>query len=980
MKTLTAGALAKVTQELGTEPLILVAIDWYGTGDFFLYTDRLVSGLDTDIKVLSVSDISVTPSSKTGQASDVNVSLDDTDGNIKATLNTVNIYNKKCIIYQFFKGLVDADKFILFKGMIDAPVSWSESDRTVDLQIISEVEDTEIGVSLEETDIIDVNPDDNSPPWPLAFGNVVHVPATRIVQYPIAKLSEPFCVIDQMLYSQLSALEKAWYDQQMILSFWKLVSQGASNIGAIPSILMQRYIAIIKLEYQYEQLVKSNKGEIAEANKFRRKRRDKSELEKRKIEEIGDLRDEIKGWKVNLKLVQAQKELIERQIDLAAYEIQLKRAASSNVVGAVNGLMSIYQTYVAAMMEICRQSECATLTVKVEDSEQFTQNTPLELLINNLKWRGVFVDGTLTLHPYPLPRYSAIPLGSRGSVADDCGNIDDMKGADLFWIDDASYNLTNMYLFVESRYDGRKHIIKVIEQDGTKCRFQLMPFGTYNYQGQYGANVVKSVTSLPAVNFSGWDDLPAGWNDLAPQIAPWVELSAATLQALYPALPNDDETKNLRQLEKLLPMENGWDVVVVAPRPRDIFTVIGEDIIEITEVSPVPLPNWFTSEIFLEEYPNEIKWRADVGDEVREAAYDYDIYVANILPSTIKAVYAYKTENDKKSLTPVPSTYYAKNEAEPLYDADGNLKLTVASIRMKVPLSQIQGEDWEDQIYVTLDSYVGPNTVDIISYFIDNYTDKSKDATTFASVRAAIDNYPSSFALFDRPNVFEIINEIAMQARCVAYVNNDTYYLKYLAAEPASDLTLTEADISGERSLQVSYGDASDLTTKLLVDWKPNYLPDTQKYLTLRHNVALYGLREKEINMFIYNIESLVKKSATFWLIRWANLWKRVSFTTFLPQIRLELYDTVLFDLAATHLATADIKGVIENISYSTNGKELTFDCWLPVKMGEMSQYVFAWPAAADADASFPTDIEIIQGNAGGNGIGKGIVTIIQGQ
>jgi hypothetical protein len=787
-------------------------------------------------------------------------------------------------------------------------------------------------------------------------------------------------VIDQMLYAQLSALEKAWYDQQMILSFWKLVSQGASNIGAIPSILYQQYILIIKMESQYETLVKGNKEDIAEANKLRRKRRDKSDAEKHRIEEIGELRDEIKGWKADLKAIQGQKELIERQIELAAYEIDLKRAASANIVGAVNGLMAIYQTYVAAMMEICRQSDCATLQVKVEDSEQFTQNEPIELLINNLKWRGIFSSGQLTLHPIALPRYNNIGIANRGSVADDCGNINEMKGADLFWVEDASYNLTNMYILARSRYDGRNHILKIVEQNNTKCRFELVPFGTYNFQGQYGANVVKSVTSLPSINFSGWDDLPQGWNDLAPQIEPWVELKPQTLQALYPALPNDDETKHLRQLEKLLPLENGWDPIIVVPRPRDIFTVIGEDIIEILEVSPVPLPSWFDGNIFLEEFPSEIKWAANVGDEIRYAENDYEIYVANILPSTIKAIYAYKDEDGKKLLSIVPSTYYTKNEAEPLYDIDGNLKLTVTSIRLKVPLTHIQGEKWDDEIYVTMDSSVGPNTVDIIEYFINTYTNKTIDSTSFNTVKSLIDNYPSSFALFDRPDVYSIINEIAMQARCVAYVNNDIYYLKYLAKEPTSNLTLTEADIDGEQSLQVSFGDASELVTKLLVSWAPNYLPDTKKYLTLRHNVALYGLREKETTIFIYNIESLVKKSATFWLIRWANLWKRVSLSTFLPQIRLELYDTVTFDLASTHLANTDIKAVVENITYSPDGRSITLDCWLPIKMGEMSKYIFAWPSEADEDAGFPTDIEIIQGNAGGNGIGKGIVTIIQGQ
>jgi len=868
----------------------------------------------------------------------------------------------------------------VFKGVVDSPVEWAENERSVNIEILSEIEDQEIGVSLEETDIIDVDPDTNSPPWPLAFGNVVHVPATKVTQFPVAKLAEPFAAVDQMLYSQLRALEQAWYDQQVIITFWKLVEQGAMNIGATPSVLLYQYVYWIKLEYAYEQLVGENKEEIAEANNLRHIRRDKNDAERNKIDGVADLREEIKGFKSILKDIKGQKELVERMVDLAQYERDLRRAASMNITGAINGLMGIYQTYVAAMMEICRQSEHAILDIAVEDSEKFPQGTDLVLIINNLKWRGQFNDGVLTIHPEPMARYKDVPLGSRHSASDECGNIEEMKGADLFWISDASYNMTNMYLLVKNRNRNWRHIIKVIEQDGTKCRFQLMPFGSYNYQGQFGAKVVRTTTPVPTFNSRGWDKLPEGWSDMKPEINPWTQLSGVTMSALYPAMPNQDEIRNLRQLEKLTRYEGGGVTVVSIPSPRDIFTVIGQDIIEIEEVSPVPLPDWFDWPIYLEEYPDLIRWGGNVDDEVREDGTDHDIYVANILPSTVKAVYAYRTDKDKKIFTKVPTAYYSKNEAEVLYNADGDACLTITSIRLKVPLSHIQGELWEDQIYVTMDSSVGPNTVDIISYFVDTYTNKSKDAASFASVRAAIDNYPSSFALFNRPNVYEIINAIAMQARCVAYINNDIFYMKYLATEPGTDVTLTESDLSGEEPFKLSYGDASQLITKLVARWQPNYLPDKERYLTLRHNVNQYGLHEQEQDFFIYNIESLVIKSATFWLIRWANLWKRVAFTTFLPQLKLDLYDTVLFDLDQTHLASTAIKGVIEQVTYNSDNNSINFSCWLPVKIGEMTQYEFAWPAAAADDASFPTDVEVEQGNAGGSGIGRGIITIIQGQ
>lgn len=979
MKTLTANALAELATKLGTEPLTLVAIDWLGIGKYFIYSDRVVSGITTRVALLECSSLNTTPSSKAGQATDLNVLLDDTDGYTKNLLNTINPYHKPVIVYQFFKGLTTADKFVLFKGVVDTPIQWSENERTISLQFLTEIEDQEIGVSLEETDIIDTDPDVNTPPWPLAFGNVVHVPATRVTQYPIAKLAQPFCCVDQMLYAQMRALEKAWVDQQVITYFWQLVHQGASGINADPLTLYNQYIYWIKLEYYYEGLVNGNKEDIAEANDLRHQRRNKNAVEEARIDDIPGLRAEIRGWKTTIKNIQYQKELTERMIDLAQYEIDLKSAVSQNIIACVDGLMNIYQTYVKAMLEACRQSDCAITEIKVEDNEEFVQDEKLTLIIANMKWLGQFHDDILTIHPTPLARYSDVPLAERQSAVDDCGTIEEMKGVDLFWIEDASYNLTNMYLLVRNRNNNTRHIIKVIEQDGTKCRYQLVPFGSYNYQGQYGASVVRGGTALPTIQTDGWRRMPGDYAGPDPDIDPWTELSPLTLQALLPAVPNDDETRNLRQLEKLIPRASTGPLVVMIPSPRDIYTIIGPDIAEIEEASPVPLPAWFDYSIYLEEYPNEIRWTANVGDEIREDGTDHDIYVANILPSTIKAIHAYRTVNDERILTQVPTSYYSKNEAEPLYDINGNLKLTVTSIRLKVPLGNIQGEQWDNQIYVTMDSSVGPNTVDIIEHLITTYTDKSIDSISFDATKIALENYPSSFAIFDRPNIYDIISEIAMFARCVVFLSNDVFYIKYLAAEPSSDTTLTESDISGEEPFALSYGDNS-LVTKLLAKWRPNYLPDKERYLTLRHNVAKYGLHEDEKDFFIYNIESLVIKSATFWLIRWANLWKRVTFTTFLPQLKLDIYDTVTFDLHYTHLASTAIKGVIESIVYSNENNTIDFSCWLPVRIGEMSQYEFAWPATAAETAEFPTDIEIEQGDAGGNGIGRGIVTIIQGQ
>ena len=40
-------------------------------------------------------------------------------------------------------------------------------------------------------------------------------------------------------------------------------------------------------------------------------------------------------------------------------------------------------------------------------------------------------------------------------------------------------------------------------------------------------------------------------------------------------------------------------------------------------------------------------------------------------------------------------------------------------------------EGWSDELYITFQSSVGPNTVDILEYIIENYTDLTYDTASF---------------------------------------------------------------------------------------------------------------------------------------------------------------------------------------------------------------------------------------------------------
>ena len=144
-------------------------------------------------------------------------------------------------------------------------------------------------------------------------------------------------------------------------------------------------------------------------------------------------------------------------------------------------------------------------------------------------------------------------------------------------------------------------------------------------------------------------------------------------------------------------------------------------------------------------------------------------YVASITPGTVLSVKAYRTIDGVRQLTVVPSSYYTI--ATKTY---GSITATV--VQLPQPLSLYAdtvsseylpvSEGWSDELYITFQSSVGPNTVDILEYIIENYTDLTYDTTSFNTVRRRAPPFPSNFPILSRKNVIAVLKEIAFQARC----------------------------------------------------------------------------------------------------------------------------------------------------------------------------------------------------------------------
>lgn len=320
--------------------------------------------------------------------------------------------------------------------------------------------------------------------------------------------------------------------------------------------------------------------------------------------------------------------------------------------------------------------------------------------------------------------------------------------------------------------------------------------------------------------------------------------------------------------------------------------------------------------------------------------------IVSLLPGTVDSVAAYFTmPTGRRLLMEVPTDYYT------VYNTD-YLGYDVVEIGLEKELSKYD-DNWDDQLYVSFTSDIGPNPVDIVEWLIDKYTDLTIDTDSFTAVKAALENYPCNFWLLERPSVLDLIQDIVYQSRCGIFIRNNIVFIKYLAVEPTSIRTLTEDDVLAN-TLKVKLTTSEDVRTKQVINWKKTGAGVQEKdkidlSFVLKHNTERYGTSEDTHDYYTQNTYSTILKSATFWLIRDSNSWKLVEFDTPLTNLDLDIWDCVTIN---TDLFSS--KCVITQIQYNWDTNSIHFEAWTPILAGETESYIWAWPANQNQLATFP--------------------------
>lgn len=759
-RTLSASAMAVLNAKVGIEAINIVEVQWVKDGQYYYYSDRRFP--ETHGKLMDISDLeSVINVEKSGSSTAISIKLEDTDGTLKHIFNYNDIHNRPVKVYQWFTGIPWNDKFVIFEGQVASPIRWDEGKRTLDFDVLSRLNDREVGFSVEEGDFVNVSELLLGKPWPLVFGTVQNMPTVQMDEIPTGTIKIAIGIADETITKQV-----AYYN----LRANEMVARGNC---------FSARAAELKLFGSFG-LGSGNSRQLYEQGQALQRQAD--ELHKQARELI---------WEDMQRLQQIETE---------------QKAFDATVIPIMGG-------------------------------DKFRQGVLVSLDINGANYVGRFQGENFMVQSRRPPKkpYHRDP---------ETGEID------------SSHEWT--YTIVGNTQE---------EHDARFADFLFGSDGSSN--SDKGGTQTREGDPCAPPHFYIIHTLPE---------------------------PN------------ARPQEKG-------------------------------------------EY-----FHANAGSAVKIVG-NYPIrYIISIIPGvSVIHLSSKRNVNGLKIITPIPPWYYK------IYTMTfGSVVATVAEFAM--PLSSIEsgvvgapGPDWEDEVYATVTSPIGPNVVDIMTYLIQTYTDFGIDATTFNYVRTKVANYPANFALLTRPNIVTLLKEIAFQARCSIWLASGKFYLKYLPEQAPTVENISE-DCVVPGSLEVITTNTEDLVTKLIATWRDDYSKSEPNKVITRYNIGKYGTYEQTFDFYIYNHVDLVVKSATFWLIRMSNIWKKIVCEVYIDKLKIETLDSVEVIFNQNFVADVNFAGVVEKASFSSEDLTIGLEIWTPVRLGEMIPYIFAYPAGVDVSLIFPTE------------------------
>jgi hypothetical protein len=200
MRTINATALAEIQKQYGIESIIVVRVYW-GDGRYTDYSDKAYPDYGVEGRILSLGGFDdVVSLSGSKNSASVSLTLSDHDGALKNIFNTTDLHKLKAEVLQWFHGIPLSEAFVILDGVINTPIVWKEGDRTLEITVMTLLENLELGFSPDESYFQSIPANLLGEPWPLVFGRNLLVRTLQITETPTVLTAEGFGIVDEELW------------------------------------------------------------------------------------------------------------------------------------------------------------------------------------------------------------------------------------------------------------------------------------------------------------------------------------------------------------------------------------------------------------------------------------------------------------------------------------------------------------------------------------------------------------------------------------------------------------------------------------------------------------------------------------------------------------------------------------------------------------------------------------------------------------
>jgi len=346
------------------------------------------------------------------------------------------------------------------------------------------------------------------------------------------------------------------------------------------------------------------------------------------------------------------------------------------------------------------------------------------------------------------------------------------------------------------------------------------------------------------------------------------------------------------------------------------------------------------------------------------AGTDYmDRYIANLYPSTtVYAVWGRRTFNNKTIWAKIPKAYYDIHLDQTITTNPGAVARHCTVIDFPQPLNSYRCENWEDSIWVTLESTLPNTPLEIVTWAIEEFTAFSMEPSDDPPVTM-------NFAYFETTNVLEFLRGIAYQSASTIQISGDTIRLVFLAQEPSISSLRNTHEFTDSlivmKSLELGFRSKEEINTIHRSTYYTDYSGEesSKKIYEINQNLEKFGRQIVEDDMWALTCENPVKAITDFWGVKTGNSWKTVKLDCFLDLTDARVFDDAVFYISP--FIPDGSQGLITSVIHDTDRPVVTLEIELAIKAGENVEDPTYWTlglatcdAVTDTEGDYVPDLE----------------------